>query len=117
MTAGQLGANRLDTPHRGARPSRPTAIVSFLAILGVAVAITVTVLVTTGGPQAPAVPAAVPTVAAPAPAVPAAVPTVAAPAPTLALPSVFGPVRQDRLPNQGGPGLRCPGTLRGPCAY
>jgi hypothetical protein len=97
MTAGQIGANRLDTPHRGARVSRRAAIGSAVVILGLAVVLAVPALVTNNGPQPAAVPAAAvpaPAVAAPAPAVPVAAPAVAAPAvpaPDLAPPSVYGP--------------------------
>ena len=102
MTAGQIGANSLDTPHRRARSPRWAAIGAAIVVLGVAVALAVPALVATNGPQPAAVPAAAasavpapaPAVAAPAPAVPVPAPAVAAPAvpaPALAPPRVHGP--------------------------
>lgn len=95
MTAGQIGANSLDTPHRRARSPRWAAIGAAVVVLGVAVALAVPALVANNGPQpAAAVPVPAPAVAAPAPAVPVPAPAVAAPAvpaPALAPPSVHGP--------------------------
>jgi hypothetical protein len=74
MTEGQIGANRLQAPHRGVRVSRRAAIGSAVVVLGLAVALAVPALVANSGPQAAAVPApAVPVAAAPAAAVPAPV--------------------------------------------
>ena len=39
MTAGQIGVNRLDAPHHGARSSRRVAIGSAVVVLGLAVAL------------------------------------------------------------------------------
>ena len=113
MTAGQIGANRLDTPHLRARSPRWAAIGAAVVVLGVAVALAVPALVANNGPQAAAVPAAavpavaVPAVAVPAPAVPApAVPAPAVPAPALAPPSVYGPnpVTHEQTPVRPGTG-------------
>jgi hypothetical protein len=111
MTAGQLEATGLEPASANARVPRRAAILSAVVIVTLAVAIAVPLLVVKS-PQPAVVPGA-----APASVVPVAPPTVAAPAPGLVLPSVFGPVRQDRLPDPGGPGLRCPDRLRGLCAY
>jgi hypothetical protein len=117
MTAGQIGANRLDTPHRGARVSRRAAIGSAVVVLGLAVALAVPVLVANSGPQAAVVPSAAapavvvpaPAVAAPAPAVPVPAPAVAAPAvpaPVVAPPRVYGPnpVTREQTPVRPGTG-------------
>jgi hypothetical protein len=107
MTAGQLGAKRLDTPHHSARPSHRAVVVSTIVVLGLAIALAVPVLVANGGPRAAIAPAvAAPTVVVPAAAAPtvvvpaAAAPTVVAPAPALVLPSVFGPAIPNRVPTQ-----------------
>ena len=52
MTAGQLGANRLGTPHHVVRVSRRTVIGSFVLIVGLALAIAVGTLVATSGSPA-----------------------------------------------------------------
>ncbi|MEI8334604.1 MAG: hypothetical protein WCH74_12260 [Chloroflexota bacterium] len=101
MTAGQIGVNRLDAPHHGARSSRRVAIGSAVVVLGLAVALAVPALVANNGPQAAAAPAA----AVPA----AAAPAVAAPAPALAPPTVYvpagpNPVTHEQTPARPGTG-------------
>lgn len=86
MTAGQIGVNRLDAPHHGARSSRRVAIGSAVVVLGLAVALAVPALVANNGPQA-----------------------AAAPAPALAPPTVYvpagpNPVTHEQTPARPGTG-------------
>jgi hypothetical protein len=52
MTAGQLGANRLGTPHHVVRVSRRTVIASLILIVGLALAMAAVTLVVRSGPPA-----------------------------------------------------------------